>query len=198
MRTGGGSVKGAAYEREVAVQLSLWLSGGAEDDWLWRSAGSGGRATRRAKRGGSGEWDEVGDLRACSPEGLQFTRLVAVECKCHKDFDLLSPVDGRSASPLAVFWALISGQAATSGRVPMLIFRRNRGRSCVALASAFVQGRDMVPVFARLSLANIQVSAEGFRVCIWPLKEFLAEVTPGEFIRGAEDCVQEKRRVSRT
>jgi len=41
--------KGGDYEREVCKQFSLWWSDGKRDDIFWRTAGSGGRATIRAK-----------------------------------------------------------------------------------------------------------------------------------------------------
>lgn len=62
----GKSKKGGAYEREICKTLSTWWCG--EDDALWRTAGSGGRATTRAKQGkktSGGEGDVTAtDLRA--------------------------------------------------------------------------------------------------------------------------------------
>jgi len=72
--------KGAEYEREVCKLLSLWLSGGKDDDWLWRSSQSGGRATQRAKSGKKTS-GHCSDIAATDPRGQWLVDLVAIEIK---------------------------------------------------------------------------------------------------------------------
>lgn len=57
------STKGPPFEREIAHSLSRWWTGGERDDLAWRTAGSGARATTRAKKGKSTA-NAAGDLAA--------------------------------------------------------------------------------------------------------------------------------------
>lgn len=72
--------KGGDYERTICKRLSLWLTHGEDDDQLWRSSQSGGRATARAKKG-KGTKGHAGDTVATGPEGVKLLRLVTLEIK---------------------------------------------------------------------------------------------------------------------
>lgn len=74
-------MKGPSYERTICRQLSLWLSEGVDDSWLWRSSQSGGRATTRAKKGKTTK-GHCGDICATCRDAEFFTDLVTVEVKC--------------------------------------------------------------------------------------------------------------------
>lgn len=84
------SNKGGAFEREIARQLSLWWSGGAADDWFWRSSQSGGRATSRAKKGKT-TMNACGDLAAQGPEAQKLLDLITFELK--RGYPLISVAD---------------------------------------------------------------------------------------------------------
>jgi hypothetical protein len=75
-----GSRKGGKAERDVSRDLSLWWSNGESDDFFWRSAGSGGRATNRAKKGKS-TMNACGDLRAECSEAQKLLDLITIEIK---------------------------------------------------------------------------------------------------------------------
>lgn len=75
-----GASKGSAWEREFAVNLSLWWSEGTADDWFWRVLGSGGRATNRAKRGKSTAGG-YGDICATDHRGQGLLDLCCFELK---------------------------------------------------------------------------------------------------------------------
>jgi hypothetical protein len=72
--------KGSSFEREMAKQLSLWWSTGSREDLFWRSAGSGGRATQRAKSGKSTA-NSAGDLMAMDADGQKLLDVVTIELK---------------------------------------------------------------------------------------------------------------------
>lgn len=72
--------KGGDYEREICKRLSLWLTNGRDDDQLWRSSQSGGRATSRAKRG-KGTKGHAGDTVATGKYGARLLKLVTLEIK---------------------------------------------------------------------------------------------------------------------
>ena len=72
--------KGSPFEREIARRLSLWWSDGQADDWFWRTAGSGGRATNRAKQG-KATANGGGDICAQTKEAQNLLDLVTFELK---------------------------------------------------------------------------------------------------------------------
>lgn len=74
------SKKGPAFERQVCVRLSLWWSDGGNDSLFWRTAGSGGRATSRAKKGRKTR-NHDGDVMATDPDGMGLLAKFAIEIK---------------------------------------------------------------------------------------------------------------------
>jgi hypothetical protein len=62
------SKKGSAFERSTLKELSTWFSKGERDDIFWRTAGSGARATTRAKTGKMTA-DSAGDITAIHSSG---------------------------------------------------------------------------------------------------------------------------------
>ena len=72
------SQKGSQFERSFCKTLSMWASGGADENIFWRSVGSGGRATRKQLS------VHLGDV-SCFPEkvsiGQWFLDLFVVELK---------------------------------------------------------------------------------------------------------------------
>jgi len=135
MRAGGGKAKGAAQERLVCKKLSLWLSGGTDDSWLWRSAMSGGRATVAHKKGKLDA--QVGDISAVDSRGHKLIDAFAIEVKFYKDIRFDSLFTSNPALPSVLgFWLEIEKQAKTVTKKPMLIFKQNRGDVWVLLKSA--------------------------------------------------------------
>lgn len=115
--------KGAAFEREACVRLSLWVSGGKERDLFWRSAMSGGRASRGHARGETLR-RQAGDICAVSPEGHRLTDEFFIELKHVKDLAIGSFfLKGKGA--LAGYWTVALREAARYQRRPMLIARQN-------------------------------------------------------------------------
>lgn len=74
------SSKGAAFEREVCKQLSLWWTHGESDAVFWRSSGSGARATTRMKQNKKTPY-EYGDVSFTDPIGKPFIDYFLVELK---------------------------------------------------------------------------------------------------------------------
>jgi len=114
--------KGAAFERWVCQQLSLWVSHGKRRDLFWRSAMSGGRATLGARKGQKHR-TQCGDISAISPEGAALTTVFMVECKCYRSLDLHKMVYGKGR--LVKMWRALMEESAKFNRDPMLIFKEN-------------------------------------------------------------------------
>lgn len=72
-------MKGFSFERLICHQLSQWWSGSDDRDIFWRTAGSGGRATNRFKKGK--KTVHCGDICAVSPDGKPLTDLLTLELK---------------------------------------------------------------------------------------------------------------------
>jgi hypothetical protein len=135
----GGHNKGSSFERAIAKQLSLWWSKGVNDDIFWRTAGSGGRATVRGRKGQASV--QVGDLCAIDPQGEPFNRQVVIELKRgYGKFDLLDLLDSRGKKPkLTQFLEQLEREMDQSGRVcSWLIFQRDFHRPMVIVNHAFL------------------------------------------------------------
>lgn len=72
--------KGGDYERELCRKISLWWSKGIRDDLFWRTAGSGGRATSRGKKGKTTA-NHCGDICSTDSSSEPLIRLVTIESK---------------------------------------------------------------------------------------------------------------------
>lgn len=110
--------KGSSFERKVAKTLSLWLSHGKYDDWVWRTASSGGKATQTP----SSKYYH-GDLCPVHPDANWLFDYVSIECKNVKRTQLyLFNLFTRSKMPLHKFWQQARRDARKSDRLPALIF----------------------------------------------------------------------------
>ena len=133
MRRGGGKSKGAAFEREVCVMLSKWVTNGTREDVFWRSAMSGGRATVGFRHGRS-LGSQVGDLSCIHPKGNHFISTFAIECKFYAKLDYEGLLTGKGK--LLAFWAEINKQATRYQKLPFLVCRQNRMHPHVCLDKA--------------------------------------------------------------
>jgi len=124
MRPGGGKGKGAGFERLICVELSKWVTNGAQTDCFWRSAMSGGRATIRHRQGIKVR--QGGDICAVSSEGFAFVDYWFVECKFVRRLNLESFLLSDQGD-IAKFWRVALGQARRDKKEPMIIAKQNNG-----------------------------------------------------------------------
>lgn len=123
MRKGGGKQKGSQFERNVCVQLSLWISNGTQEDVFWRSALSGGRSTVAAAKGKSLA-QQAGDISAVSRVGAPFIETFYVECKFYRDLKFHGLMTGTGQ--LATFWDTAKAEAKRYEKLPFLIAKQNQ------------------------------------------------------------------------
>lgn len=110
--------KGSSFERNVAKKLSLWLSNGEAEDWVWRTASSGGKGTQVASSA-----YYYGDLCPVHPQANWLFDRVSIECKNVSRSQLfLLNLFTKSRTPLRKFWQQARRDAKKSGRYPVLIF----------------------------------------------------------------------------
>jgi len=121
-RGSGSKQKGGQFERQVCKQLSLWMSRGMHDDWFWRSAMSGGRATVQRRKGKRNQ-TQVGDVSAIHPQGARLTDVFVIECKNVKDLALHGLFFDPPYGALVDYWRELCKVAGDKS--PMLIARQN-------------------------------------------------------------------------
>ena len=170
MRRGGGKSKGGSYEREISVKLSLWLSNGEHDDWVWRTAMSGGRQTVGRKKG-KNRSNQSGDISAISEGAQYFFSMYSVECKYYKSLGLDNLVAGQEKGwHLLKFWEQAYRDAMSANKRPILIAKQNRLPSIVVVDSL---------TFTRLGGHGMLWSKfPTFSLYITDLETFLKTITP--------------------
>lgn len=139
MRPGGGPHKGGEFERSIAKQLSLWLSGGTKKDAVWRASGSGARATVAFRKGERVR--QAGDLCAVAAEAEPFFRDVFLECKHLRQCSFTAALSGKG--DLITIWKKLCRQAADHERQPVLIIKQNR-KPTLWVAAAYMFS-DVLP-----------------------------------------------------
>lgn len=104
MRKGGGKNKGSEFERKIAKKLSLWWTEEKRDDIFWLTAGSGARATVRAKNGVETKY-QYGDISFIDPEGKSLVDYFLIELKTgYPDLGIMLLIDGKQKNPVLVKW----------------------------------------------------------------------------------------------
>lgn len=124
MRAGGGHAKGAQFERQVCKELSLWITQGEREDIFWRSAMSGGKATRM-KAAGKTAASMAGDIIATDSIGERLLKDFMVECKFYKNLNLNGLLLGLE-SGINGFWKVALREAKAHGKIPLLIAKQNQ------------------------------------------------------------------------
>jgi hypothetical protein len=124
-KAGMGSKKGAAFEREIAKQFSLWISNDKTQDLLWRSAGSGGRSTLRRKQTGKGIEYHASDIAPLHPDAEPFTGTFTLECKSYQALELRQIIYDWGSSRVAKWWTQAQRDAASVKRIPLMVVKEN-------------------------------------------------------------------------
>lgn len=172
---GNKAAKGGIFEREVARQLSLWWSDGQADDWFWRTAGSGGRATNRAKRGKSTA-NSAGDIGAECPEAQKLLNVTTCEIKRgYSGTDVQELLDHKGKSQFRDFCK----QAATSASLAgtpywWLVVRRDRRNALILTNAALLLVTVEHMVIRDLELGTLQLMT---------LEDFLSEPSIKQFYK---------------
>ena len=124
MRDGGGKQKGSQFERLICWKLSRFIDPQGEDTLFWRSAMSGGRSTRQAKKGIKNQ-SQAGDITCIHPDGNWLTQYFVIECKFYADLNLSSSILFGKGK-LAGFWRDLNLVAGKANKYPLLIAKQNR------------------------------------------------------------------------
>lgn len=126
--------KGSSFERQVARDLSGWVSGGAKADVFWRTAMSGGRATV-ALKAGTKMLASAGDLCAIDSAGEPFLNKFYIECKHRKLLNLDRLVTGQTSKFIEYFTKALK-EAREYKKTPFFIVKQNRTPILLAVTEA--------------------------------------------------------------
>lgn len=185
-----GKAKGNQFERDICRKISLWWTQGKHDDWFWRTATSGGRATVRSKAG-KDTHGHNGDITATHPQAMILTKLVTMELKCGYSKHLITDlVDRRAGSAQWLEFFKQAIDAANNAKSPYwwLIVHQNRKETMVYMPWVMAQRLHRVcPIakapFVQMSIRPVQqpVHVIGFK-----LDSFFWFVQPENLIIGCE------------
>lgn len=176
--------KGGSYENEVAKALSLFWTNYERDDVFGRSDSSGARFTQRRKKG-KDTANQAGDITFNDSLGESLIAAWSIECKTgYGDkkkikvggevkkidlrWDILDFLDSTQKEPvLEKFWRQCKKDADLSGREPVLIFRRNRRKSCIVFKASYFNSLCSFPHCAAHGVARIDfLTQDGQRLTI--------------------------------
>lgn len=163
--------KGGAFEREISRKLSLWWSGGQHDDWFWRTGGSGGRATNRAKSG-KATINGYGDIMAQCGEAQKLLDIVTFELKRGYNVATVSDLlDIESGGTMAKFIEQARRSASLAGTLYWAVIHKRDRREALVITNFSVLA-EYASHCMELSIAE-----DGVYSCIWavPLAEVLVE-----------------------
>jgi hypothetical protein len=178
--------KGGNFEREIAVTLSSWWTNGTNQEVFWRSAGSGGRATRRSRAGKSAKRD-TSDLRASDPIGEPFLRLFAPELKNgYFQHPIIQLVDRPRHTLGHTMWDTWIAQAESarknSGAVAWCVIARRTGQEIL-----FVCPLPILRLLLRLPDRSMVIHYNGEQVGVIRFEDFLDLVSRKKINRLLKD-----------
>lgn len=119
------SAKGARYERTMCVRLSLWVTNLLRQDVFWRSAMSGGRATRFRKAHKGDLAAHAGDIVCNRPEGMHFRDIFCADMKFRNDFNIERVAYGHDGH-ITGDWVKLCEEAKNHKLIPILFCKRTR------------------------------------------------------------------------
>ena len=175
--------KGSAFERVVCAKLSLWISDGKHDDWLWRSAMSGGRGTRRELK--LGAQNVSGDICAIHSGGHILTDHYHVEAKHVRNMELTS-FALKGTGFLTREWKRCTRQAQSHRKTPMMIVRQNLMPEIVLLPASMIIHADPIFVMSWERGCWVYLLDEMLRTASYPLKldrAVLSQISTDEIVR---------------
>lgn len=131
IRRSKGKTKGSSFERQMCRKLSLWWTDNRQDDVFWRNS------MRKTTKNPDTKF-QLGDLCAIDPDACIFISKVSIEFKSgysrerkgrknirNTPWDILDIIDGKGDNIFFSFWSQTVRDAQISGRMPMLIFKRD-------------------------------------------------------------------------
>ena len=123
------SSKGSTFERQLARDITLYMSGQDKELWCWRSPGSGSMFTASLSNKAMS-----GDLIALKPGAVPLFDVFSIEAKCgYPSTNPLLAIWKPKGDDLRDFWTQCSRDAARSDKLPMLVYKKSGKKVLIGL-----------------------------------------------------------------
>lgn len=197
-------MKGSVFEREICKALGRWWSGGERDDIFWRTAGSGGRATCRFRKGKSTA-GQYGDVSAVDSIGEPLLQVFSIELKRGYSANSFGDMFDFPAKAKKQKWEVFYSQAkasaeASGARYWMLIWRRDRRKALVFMPLEVMM--EVVPEsfssFPNISAAVPLYGDKMVEVSCCAFEDFLKLVKPQHIMKIWKESQVRKERSNET
>ncbi|MDY0314741.1 MAG: hypothetical protein RBR32_06660 [Bacteroidales bacterium] len=177
--------KGKGFEWEICRALSYnWTQGTINDDVFCPTDSSGGRATKRRKKGKKTEYKSA-DIGLAHPIGELLIKHWSMEAKSGyvkkrktkigvtKDqWSILDFLDSKQEKPIfEEFWDQCLNDADITQREPILFFRRNNRKACTAIYKSLFNRLNNF--FGKPKMQYLIFSSEFGDIIIMNFNEFL-------------------------
>ncbi len=195
--------KGGAYERDVCKKLSKWWLSDPDTkrSIFWRTAGSGARATVRAKKGEE-TYGQHNDLCAQDPAGDPFIRMFSVEMKRGYDEQSIldfvdKPKKTKAGTHAYQVWMgkLIAVHKATGTPYWLFIHRRDYCKDLVffpyAVYKRVMSMPEATPLSSEFSQFRIPIENQYITVCGMRFDDFFNWLTPKMVMRWRAEDIKE-------
>ena len=186
--------KGPAFERWLCGELSKWWTGdpNCNDCLFWRTAGSGARATTRAKVGKETSCHH-GDILAVDERGKPLTNLLCIELKRgYNRATIQDLIDRPAAAKIQTYEGWIGKLRSTakqSGRPYwLLIVKRDRREALMLLPwylHAFL-APEITDAFQVAHLCYLDKNANPCHVAVARLNQWLNRVKPTRILEALQ------------
>ena len=180
--------KGSNFERFISKKLSLWISDGEDDSWVWRTSSSGARAKTRAKKGKTTS-NSSGDIKAENSKALIIFENCSWELKNgYGAYCILDIIDKKSKNPKQIEKFFIQAKEDCNNsklKYPILILKRDRCSELIVIPSKLFsylwKQKEKKVVCERISVKGSKIMGH---VTIMSLDYFLSWCKP-IFFQGA-------------
>jgi hypothetical protein len=180
--------KGGTFEGDISKELSLYLTLMKTEDGIWRTEGSGARATSKAKANMQVRLDQYGDITYTIPETKFWFDVFSVECKTGyakktknktktkttlTHWSLLDMIDSsQKLCQFHEFWEQCLNDAVESRREPILIFRRNRRSPCIVMRQDVFSGFIKRFGFPGVNIINLNTKFDPLPITLMNMRHF--------------------------
>ena len=163
--------KGGDFERDVAKDLTLWLTGKKKPYKFWRMPGSGGLATIHEEC-----VDLSGDIRSLDSDGEFLTDIFSIECKNgYPKTSFWQHFKNIKHFNIKEFWIQCCNDAFKSDKKPMLVYRKKGRKPIVGIDyTTFVD----IEMITKLSSVILNWNDELDSVVLFDYKDFFEMVKP--------------------
>jgi hypothetical protein len=182
MKPGAGHAKGAAFERDICRQLSLWWTSQQRDDIFWRTPQSGGRATHRAQKN-KGTAGHYGDIMAVDPIGNPLLKFMTFELK--HGYGGASAMDLLDGGPKSLWRAWIIGAMRVCEDARSRYWAVIARRHCRKTVICYPSDLRLIMADSAMSISHASLTTPNFpSVDIVLLEDFFVRSKP-RIIAGA-------------